>query len=182
MNLYVVRHGETYANVDGVYNGRIDDNLNAKGIAQAKSLISDMEKLDIDLIICSPMKRTIQTCEIININNIDVIYDERIIERDPGILGGKKLSEYDREEFWNYYSNDNVNGLETVKALFDKISRFLNEIRIKYKNKNILLVTHSGVSRAIYFYFNEIPVDGYLLNIGGQKNAEIKKYELSHDK
>mgnify|MGYP006870922569 CR=1 FL=1 len=25
----------------------------------------------------------------------------------------------------------------------------------KYKDKNILLVTHGGVARAVYFYFNE---------------------------
>ena len=105
MNLYVIRHGETYANANGLYNGRIDDTLNEKGIIQAKNLISHMENLDVDLIICSPMVRTKKTCEIINVNNIKVIYDDRIIERDPGSLNGKKLSEYDREEFWNYFSD-----------------------------------------------------------------------------
>ncbi len=36
----------------------------------------------------------------------------------------------------------------------------LDEIKEKYKNKNILLVTHGGVARAIHFYFNELPKDG----------------------
>ena len=179
MKLYVVRHGETYANAEKIYNGIVDDNLNENGINQAKRLIYDVKKLDIDLIICSPMKRTVQTCEIINANNIDVVYDERIIERNPGILSGKKLTEYDREEFWNYYSKDNVPGLETVKDIFERISNFLEDIKIKYKNKNILLVTHSGVSRAIYFYFNEMPKDGLLLNVSGQNNCEIKMYEFN---
>ena len=178
MKLYVVRHGETYANVEKIYNGRVDDNLNEKGISQAKELTEKIKDIDIDLIICSPMKRTVQTCEIINVNNIDVIYDERIIERDPGYLGGKKLTEYDREDFWNYYSKDNVPGLETVKDIFERISKFLDDIKIKYKNKSILLVTHSGVSRATYFYFNEMPKDGLLLNVSGQNNGEIKLYEL----
>lgn len=178
MKLYVVRHGETYANAKKVYNGRIDDDLNEEGILQAKSLRDFVEKLELDLIISSPMKRTKQTCEIINVNNIDVIYDDRIIERNPGSIGGKKLSDYDREEFWNYYSKDNVVGLEKVEELFDRVSKFIDEIKIRYNEKNILLVTHSGVSRAIYFYFNEMPSDGKLLNISGQKNGEIKKYEL----
>ena len=38
----------------------------------------------------------------------------------------------------------------------------LDEIKEKYKNKNILLVTHGGVARAIYFYFNELPKDGQI--------------------
>ena len=47
----------------------------------------------------------------------------------------------------------------------------------KYKDKNILIVTHGGVARGVYFYFNEIPKDGKLENFGSG-NCEIKEYEL----
>ena len=52
--------------------------------------------------------------------------------------------------------------------------KFLRRI----KNKNILLVTHGAVARTIQFYFEPIPDDGMLLNVSGQKNCEIKKYEM----
>ena len=42
----------------------------------------------------------------------------------------------------------------------------------------MLLVTHGAVARAIQFYFEEIPKDGMLLNVSGQKNCEIKEYEV----
>ena len=48
------------------------------------------------------------------------------------------------------------------------------------KNKNyntVLIVAHSGVSKAFYAYFNGIPKDGKFLNLG-LKNGEIKEYEL----
>jgi broad specificity phosphatase PhoE len=68
--------------------------------------------------------------------------------------------------------------LETLPELFNRVHLFLDEIKIKYDDKSILLVTHGAVARAIQFYFEEIPEDGMLLKIAGQKNCEIKEYEL----
>ena len=71
-----------------------------------------------------------------------------------------------------------IEGLETLPELFNRVHSFIDEIKIKYKSKNVLLVTHGAVSRAIQFYFQEIPRDGMLLNVSGQKNCEIKEYEV----
>ena len=49
-----------------------------------------------------------------------------------------------------------------------------DEIKIKYKDKNILLVTHGAVARAIQFYFEEMPKDGMLLKIEGQKIVKLR--------
>lgn len=112
-----------------------------------------------------------------NVNNIPIIYDKRIEERDCGKLTNEKLGEFYYTDYWNYYSNKNVEGLETIQELFDRVKSFLDEIKEKYKDKNILLVTHGGVARAIYFYFNEIPEDG-MLETFGSNNGEIKVYEF----
>lgn len=34
------------------------------------------------------------------------------------------------------------------------------------------------LTRTIQFYFQEMPKDGMLLKISGQKNCEIKEYEI----
>ena len=46
----------------------------------------------------------------------------------------------------------------------------------KYKDKNILLVTHGGTCRAINAYFNGIDEDGYVQSVK-INNCEIKEYE-----
>lgn len=178
MKLYVIRHGLTNCNVEKIYNGRYDEDINEIGIKQAVEISKQVKKLDIDLIICSPLKRTRHTMELVNVNNIPVIYDERLMERDNGKLTLTKIDEYYDNEYYNYYSTNIVEGLETLPELFKRVHAFLDEIKIKYKNKNTLLVTHGAVARAIQFYFEEIPRDGMLLNISGQKNCEIKEYEL----
>ena len=177
MKLYVVRHGRTNCNDEGKYNGKLDEDINEVGIKQAKEARKKVEKLDIDLIICSPLLRTKHTCNIININNIPIIYDKRLEERDCGKLTNEKLGEFYYTDYWNYYSNKKIEGLETIPELFKRVSLFLDEIKEKYKDKNILIVTHGGVARGIYFYFNEIPKDGKLENFGSG-NCEIKEYEL----
>lgn len=45
--------------------------------------------IDYDFIICSPLKRAKQTCELVNIKNKKVIYDNRIMARDCGEIEGK---------------------------------------------------------------------------------------------
>lgn len=177
MKLYVIRHGLTNCNVEKKYNGKLDEDINETGILQAKKAQGIIRNLDIDLIICSPLLRTRHTCNIININNIPVIFDNRIEERDCGIYTGKGIGEFYYTDYWNYYSNNKVEGLESIQDLFKRIQDFLDDIKGKYKDKNILLVTHGGVARAVYFYFNELPKDGMLQEFGSS-NCEITEYEM----
>ena len=178
MKIYIVRHGQTKCNVENKYNCRLDEDINEMGIEQAKQTREKVKKLNINLIICSPMKRTKHTCEIINANNIPVIYDDRLMERIGGVLTNSKIDDYYFTDYYNYYSNNILEGLESLPELFNRVHSFIDEIKIKYNNKNILLVTHGAVARAIQFYFEEMPKDGMLLKVSGQKNCEIKKYIL----
>lgn len=181
MKLYVIRHGKTNCNVEKIYNGRWDEDINEEGIRQAKEASKIVRNLDIDLIICSPMKRTKHTMELINERKIDVVYDNRLMERDNGKLTLTKIDEYYDKEYYNYYSTNLIEGLETLPELFHRVHTFLDEVKQKYTNKNILLVTHGAVARAIQFYFEKLPEDGMIGMISGQKNCEIKGYEIGEE-
>lgn len=178
MKLYIVRHGQTNCNKENRYNCRLDEDINDVGIKQAIETSDKVKNLDLDLIICSPMKRTKHTCEIINVNNIPVVYDNRLMERIGGVLTNTPIDEYYFTDYYNYYSTNILEGLESLPELFNRVHSFVDEEKEKYKEKNILLVTHGAVARAIQFYFEELPEDGMLLNISGQKNCEIKEYIL----
>ena len=43
--------------------------------------------------------------------------------------------------------------------------------------KKVLIVAHSGVSKAFYNYFNGLPEDGAFLKLG-LKNGDVKEYKL----
>ena len=179
MKLYVIRHGETECNLAGKYNCRFDEDINETGIEQAEKASEKVGKIDLDLIICSPMKRTRHTCELVNVNKVPVIYDDRLMERIGGVLTNAPIEkEYYENEFYNYYSKNIPDGLETLPELFTRIHGFLDEIKVKYADKNILLVTHGAVSRSIEFYFKKLPKNGNIINVSGQDNCEVKEYKI----
>lgn len=175
MKVYIVRHGQTPSNLAGVYN-LIEEDLNENGIDQAQNLSEKIKDLDYDVIYCSPLKRTVHTANIINRYNKEIIFDERLVERKHGKLSGMPWSTVDREKHWNYYNNEKYCDEESIPELFERVHLFLNQLKTK-DYKSVLVVAHSGVSKAFRAYFEGIPEDGKLLKLG-LKNGEIAEYEL----
>ena len=177
MKIYVVRHGQTDVNVNNQINSWNDDDLNETGVMEAKELSNEIQKIDYDFIICSPLTRTKHTANIINIRNKDILFDERIIERNAGKLTKTSLNNIDRDDWWNIKPKYDYLDSETVIQVVSRVTNFINDIKEKYSNQNIILVTHGGISKAIHAYFNGIPQNGSLQQYKC-KNCEIKTYEL----
>ncbi len=77
--IYIVRHGQTDWNVKGIYQGRIDIPLNETGREQARKTKKELEGIKFDKVFSSPLKRALETAQIIC--NNEIITDKRIIER-----------------------------------------------------------------------------------------------------
>lgn len=174
MNVYIVRHGQVLHNALKVYSNE-DEDLTEKGIDQAKQLKSEIQNLEYDVIICSPLLRARHTAEIINVKNRDILFDNRLKERNPGNLNGKPISYTNREEYWNFNSNIQYGTSENMKTFFERVFAFLDDLKTKDYD-SVLVVAHSGVSKAFNAYFQGIR-DGKFLE-HGLKNCEIRMYEL----
>ena len=74
MKVYLVRHGECQSNLLKIYN-TVDEDLNDTGIKQAEELRDDVDKIDYDVIISSPLVRAYHTAEIINVHDKKIIID-----------------------------------------------------------------------------------------------------------
>lgn len=175
MKIYLVRHGECDSNLKKIYNYKYEG-LNDTGKEQAKILRDKIKDIHFDIIYSSPLLRAKQTAEILNIQNTQIIYDERLREREHGNLEGKSLDVTNREEYWNYYTTIKYGTEESIPELFTRVANFLDELK-KQKYDNVLIVAHSGITKAFYAYFNGIPEDGKFLNLG-LKNTELKEYKL----
>ncbi len=85
MNLYVIRHGETDMGKNKII-ATENEPLNDHGIQQAISVGKELNELDINIIYCSPIERAKHTLKLLNLdNNIPVVIDDRLKERDMGI-------------------------------------------------------------------------------------------------
>lgn len=174
MKLFIIRHGEVPSNALKMYNNENED-LTDNGIMQANELKNKIKDMSFDIIISSPLKRALHTANIINDNNTSIIIDDRLEERDPGNLSGQSLEVTNREEYWNYNTNAQYGTSENIKEFFKRVYDFLDELKTKDYN-SVLIVAHSGVSKAFSTYFEGIQ-DGMFLR-RGIKNCEIKEYEL----
>ena len=154
MKVYIIRHGEVPHNALKQYNNENED-LTKKGIKQ--------------------VIRAKHTAKIIKVKEKEILIDNRLEERNPGSLSGQSLDVTNRDEYWNYYTEIQYGTSENIQEFFKRIYNFLDELKIK-DYKNILVVAHSGVSKAFDGYFEGIK-NGLFLD-RGLKNCEIKKYEF----
>jgi len=60
-NVFLARHAETTWNLAGRYQGRLESELSAKGVAQAEALAKAMRNYKLGRVISSPLVRCLQT-------------------------------------------------------------------------------------------------------------------------
>ncbi len=174
MKIYIVRHGEVPHNVLKQYNNENED-LNENGIRQANELKEKIRNINYDIIISSPFLRAKHTAQIINVNNKEILINDKLKERDPGNLSGKPLTVTNRDEYWNYNTTITYGTSENIRDFFMRVHNFLDDLK-KEDYESVLIVAHSGVSKAFNGYFEGIK-DGMFLD-RGLKNCEIKEYEI----
>ncbi|KAG6880254.1 hypothetical protein C0992_001822 [Termitomyces sp. T32_za158] len=89
--VYIVRHGETQENRDGIVQGQLDTALNAVGLEQARMVGEKLRSIPFKIAFTSDLSRAVQTAETILAHHPDVKLQKKIElrERFMGMLQGK---------------------------------------------------------------------------------------------
>ena len=166
-----------------------DDKIQPLGIQDAETtaellkMMSDKSKSTFKAIYTSPYYRCAKTAEIINeTRKAPIVLDKALEERGFGEFEGKIRKEIhdeilDSEILDNYSLNREYKGVETIQNLCNRVWNLIDELKEDYTEKNILLVTHGGVTRAINGYFNEANEEGILEDLN-LHNCEIRTFEI----
>lgn len=165
LKIYLARHGQDLDNVEGILNGRRNLPLSEKGIEQAGLVASELKalKINFDAIYSSPLKRALQTAELIaetvEAPKPEVLDD--LIERDFGIMTGKSKDEIEPMCAPEIVKTDTITyflspkDAETFPQLIERSKRVLEFLSAKHVNGEILLVTHGDIGKMIYCaYYN----------------------------
>ena len=177
MNLYVVRHGETIWNVERKVQGITDIPLTDKGRSEAKELQDLISTLSIDVVISSPLDRARETAKILIDSKLPINTDDRIKERDWGMNEGAIIDTVDTWDCWDVILNTKVQNIECIQDFMYRVSNFIEDIKFRYKDKNVLIVTHSAVSRVVHYLLGTIPEDANLSRIN-IPNLRIIEYKI----
>ncbi|MCM2338857.1 MAG: class I tRNA ligase family protein [Burkholderiales bacterium] len=188
-NYFVMRHGGAESNINGTISSKIEDvdHLTEEGEKQVLDAVALLKDKKIDMIICSDFMRTKETAEIVKkelgITDENLIFDKRLWELCAGVFDGKKWSDLwkVREEMEGYlYRPEDGESQKDVKT---RVTEFIYDIENKYKNKNILIVTHEGTAHLLFAGtegLDDSEIVKYL-NEGNNvlKNAEIKELKFT---
>ncbi len=156
LKIYFLRHGETAYSKTGGFCGDIDPELTAEGAQMAEQFATTYAKLPWDAVYVSPMKRTIATAKpLCDAVGIEMQLRDGLKEIKYGEWEGKTL-EAVKQEYAEDYINwltepawNAPNGGETSVQIASRASLVIAEIQEKYKNGNVLVVSHKATIRII---------------------------------
>lgn len=159
MSIYLVRHGETDWNREGIYQGQVDTTLNQKGKCEAERLGVALKDIKFSRIYSSDLLRARETAEIINkYLNIPIFYRAELREMNFGRWTGISIfdmEKVDPELFRKWQDNPwdvSPPGGETFKELTERVIKIIDEIFSIHRDENILVVSHAGPIKAIILY------------------------------
>lgn len=165
MELIIVRHGESEADILKVIEGRADFPLTGKGQNQAKLLSKWIKKNEkINLIISSPLERAKSTAECISKEiSIDVIYDSDLMEWDNGLLAGLTFEEADKLyplPVGGRKSHHTIAETESFINFRARAEMFLARLKEKYSGEEkILLVSHGKMITMLFRAILGLPME-----------------------
>lgn len=166
LKIYLARHGQNEDNANGILNGHRDLPLTALGESQAVEVANKIKDagLVFDHVFCSPLIRAKKTAEIIcEINAIpepEVL--DLLIERDFGVMTGVEQSRVEELCSPNIIKTETINYFlspekaETFPDLLERAGKLLGEVRAKYSDGSILLVTHGDFGKMIYAKYYDL--------------------------
>ncbi|NVZ20492.1 histidine phosphatase family protein [Pseudomonas costantinii] len=155
MDLYVVRHGETWANAEHRYLGALDPELTERGREQAASLSKKLPS-GIEVLIVSPRVRAQQTAQILNGElNLEPLTMGDFRERDVGVFEG--LTQAEARAMHPQLWAQNITrqwavgpaGGESIADVVARVHRGLVELAALYAARVVLLVAHGFVAKVI---------------------------------
>ncbi|MGC4112734.1 MAG: histidine phosphatase family protein [Nocardioides sp.] len=143
--VYLVRHGETALNADGRLRGHLDPPLNEAGEQEVGMLGAAFAELEQPphRIVAGPLLRTRQTAgAIARALGLDVLVDDRLIDRDYGPWTGEPAAEV-RARFGA--DLDELPDAEPAGAVVARAWEAL-EAQLPFLDEPVVLVSHDAVA------------------------------------
>ena len=164
MDLLVIRHGQSEADILKVIEGRANFNLTELGHKQAEAMAKWVnENYSINIIYSSPLNRAKQTAEYISkITGIEIIFENDLMEWNNGLIAGlsreeanEKYPEQEKYPHTRIYEQESY--IDFRMRAETILSKIINE---NDGGKTIVMVSHGGMINMLFKSFMESPMNG----------------------
>jgi broad specificity phosphatase PhoE len=157
LQIIITRHGETDWNVQKIFRGHADIDLNLTGRKQAELLAQYLKDTKLDAIYSSPLERALRTAQIVagQQHRLRMETDLDLVDFDYGEWQGvseedvkKKYAElYDRWQKEPFRVK--MPGGESLNEVKKRVQRALNQITSEYESGTVLIVSHRIVMKVL---------------------------------
>jgi broad specificity phosphatase PhoE len=153
--LILARHGETVWNIEKIYRGRSDVDLDKVGVKQAELLGKYLTNYGIEAIYSSPLKRALDTANAIaRYQKIGVHIAEGLIDIDYGKWQAlpeqevKRLYPILHNEWYNNPHKIIMPGGESLEDVRRRAIEVVNDVISRYQG-SVVLVSHRVVNKVL---------------------------------
>ncbi len=189
MEIYIIRHGETYWNQQKLLQGRSDIELNENGESLAKATGHKLKSTYFDVIFSSPLKRAYKTaCLIRGHRDIPIIKNDNLMEISFGKYEGvcaDNLKNNPDSTFKYFFSSPELykapEGAESMEDVCQRAARFLETEIEPYEDKysRVMIVAHGALNKALMCHIENHGIKDYWAG-GLQKNCECTIVSLKN--
>jgi len=179
--IYLFRHGKTFYNKRRFFTGWKDSKLCGEGIDNAKKIASLLKNKKFEVAYCTRLSRSKQTLKIVLREHpecLEVIEDNRLIERSYGVLEGKshdvfikKFGEQEYNKIHRGFYEKAKNG-ESFSDVEKRVRSFIDDLKKKIQNEkiNVAISAHGNSIRLFRKVMEKAKID------------DAVKWVISYDK
>jgi broad specificity phosphatase PhoE len=145
----LIRHGQTDWNVIGRYQGQADPPLNQRGLEQARHLAQELESVQLDRLVSSPLLRALQTAQVIAEHlNIPLQTEPRLREIHQGDWQTRLRAEIEDlyPELFKAWETEpwqiTPPGGESLQQVQERVFRAMDEILVRWPEQVVGIVAH----------------------------------------
>lgn len=188
MKVYLIRHGESLANlglVSADFSMDNQNNLSEKGENQIQVITPVFQNCHIVQIFSSPMKRAIKSAEILQsglVNKPKIMIDNRLKEIDYGIF----TDDRDNPEMQNIAKRQitgdqeiRFGGGENIREILERFLDFLVDTYKKNQNSEIIIFSHGRLFSIVSKKIEELCQKK--IRKSQIDNASIIEFELNNN-
>jgi len=160
MNLHLIRHTSLDI-ASGVCYGQSDVDVSANFAAECSALIAKLDGIQFDAVYASPLKRCTKLAQALNLGEVQE--DVRLKELHFGDWEMQPWDSIPRELFdvWAHdYAHLSPPNGESFTQLYERTKMFTEEVSGRLPGKNVAVVTHGGVIRAMLADALNMPLKG----------------------
>jgi len=181
LELWLIRHGETFWNAEGRIQGHLNSDLSELGVKQAKELGKRLKGQEFDVVYSSDSDRAKQTASFA-LPSAELNLDERLREISFGLIEGRtheELTDEERDWFAHYRKDPYNHSIPQGESWKTHIARLAEWMSGLPSSGRVIAFSHGGSVRAALFSIVGHP-KSYEWNMSFH-NTGITKLRLSSE-